>query len=118
MHTTGDGQVMPQNETAYGDSVKAMGKQGLLRQLFVHRAGHCSFTDAETIAAVQSMVERLNKGTWADDALQPSAMNARAQALGPSYQTGGSAFAGIPAFVAFDPGPYPRPFSKGSAPPV
>src|SRR5260370_28969651 len=44
MHTTGDGLVVVQNESAYADVVKAAGKQNLLRQVFVHRAGHCAFS--------------------------------------------------------------------------
>jgi pimeloyl-ACP methyl ester carboxylesterase len=47
MHTTGDGLVVPQDETAYGDVVRAAGKQDLLRQLFVRRAGHCAFSAAD-----------------------------------------------------------------------
>ncbi len=116
MHTTGDGLVIPQNETSYAGLVSAAGNQDLLREVYVHRAGHCAFTPAETIALVQAMIERLDTGHWDDAALKPAALNATALAQGP----GDNSFFGFavpPAFVAFNPGPYPRPFAKGSTAP-
>jgi hypothetical protein len=86
----------------------------MLRQVFVHRAGHCSFTPAETIAAVQVMLKRLDTGSWDDGALKPAALNATAHAQDDSL----NAFFGAgapPAFIDFTPAPYPRPFAKGSA---
>lgn len=109
MHTTGDGEVIPETETAYGDAVRAAGRQDLLRQLYVERAGHCTFTAGETIAAAQSMLDRLNHGAWNDQALRTVALNQRARALGSSYQYVEDA-AATPAFVDFNPGPFPRPF--------
>jgi len=108
MHTTGDGLVVPQNESAYADVVRAAGKQDLLRQMFVHRAGHCAFSAAETIALIQQMIKRLDTGQWDEAALQPAALNAGAQALGDTYQTVGGFFITPPAFTTFAPGPYPR----------
>ena len=113
MHTTGDGLVIPQNESAYADVVRGAGKQDSLRQTFVHRAGHCAFTPAETLAAVQAMIARLDTGRWDDKALEPAALNATALAQGESYNAI-FGFALPAAFVAFEPGPYPRPFPKGS----
>ena len=117
MHTTADGLVVPQEESAYADVVQVAGKRDLLRQVFVRRAGHCAFTGAETIVIVQSMLDRLDSGRWDDAALQPAALVARAQALGDAYNTVGGFFASPPAFTTFAPGPYPRPFPRGSAPP-
>ena len=108
MHTTGDGLVVPQNESAYADVVRAAGKQDLLHQVFVHRAGHCAFSAAETIALIQQMIKRLDTGQWDEAALQPAALNAGAQALGDTYQTVGGFFITAPAFTTFAPGPYPR----------
>jgi pimeloyl-ACP methyl ester carboxylesterase len=116
MHTTGDGLVIPQNETAYAGVVNAAAKQELLREVYVHRAGHCAFTPAETIALVQAMIDRLDTGRWDDQALRPAALNASAQGQGQSYNSF-FGFAVPPAFVDFKPGPYPRPFAKGSAAP-
>ena len=64
MHTTGDGLVVPENEQAYRQVVHGAGDSSLLRQIFVARAGHCAFTPAETITAVQDLLHRLNTGHW------------------------------------------------------
>jgi len=114
MHTTGDGLVVVQNEAAYADAVKAAGKQDLLRQVFVHRAGHCAFSYAETIVLIRQMLQRLDTRRWDDAALQPSALNSAAQALGDTYNEVGGFFITPPAFTTFTPGPYPRSFPKGS----
>jgi len=64
MHTTGDGLVVPENEQAYRSAVDRAGRGNLLRQVFVHRAGHCAFTPAETVTAVQTLENRLATGRW------------------------------------------------------
>ncbi len=117
-HTTADGLVVPQDETAYADIVRSAGKQDLLRQAFVHRAGHCAFTSAEVISLIKVMLNRLNSGRWDDDSLRPAALNAAALALGSQDNAIGGFFAAQPAFAAYTPGAYPRPFPKGSAPPA
>jgi pimeloyl-ACP methyl ester carboxylesterase len=116
MHTTGDGLVIPQNETAYASVVNAAGRQDLLREVFVHRAGHCAFTPAETIALVQAMIDRLDTGHWDDQGLRPAALSASALAQGQSYNSF-FGFAVAPAFIDFKPGLYPRPFANGSISP-
>jgi pimeloyl-ACP methyl ester carboxylesterase len=114
MHTIGDGLVVPQNETAYGDVVRAAGKQDLLRQLFVHRAGHCAFSAAETIMAIEAMIKRLDAGSWGGPALAPGNLNDGALSLGDTYQTVGGFLKSPPAFDNFTFGAYPRPFVKGA----
>jgi pimeloyl-ACP methyl ester carboxylesterase len=117
MHTIGDGLVVPQQETAYADAVKAEGKQDLLRQLFVHRAGHCAFSSAETIVAIEAMIARLDTGSWGGPALAPGSLNSAALALGDTYNQVGGFFKSPPQFENFTPGPYPRPFPKGATAP-
>ncbi len=117
VHTTGDGLVIAPNESAYSQVVSAAGKQDLLRQLFVHRAGHCAFTPAEIITAFKVLLKRLDTGRWDDAALQPGALNTAAGKLG------GSAskifgFQFDPSFVVFKPAPYPRPFGSGATIPA
>jgi pimeloyl-ACP methyl ester carboxylesterase len=56
MHTTGDGLVVPENEQAYRSAVDRAGRGNLLRQVYVHRAGHCAFTPAETITAARVLL--------------------------------------------------------------
>jgi hypothetical protein len=86
----------------------------MLRQTFIHRAGHCAFTEAETVAAVQVLLRRLDTGRWDDAALQPAALNAAALAQGDLENVFFGA-AAPPAFVDFSPTPYPRPFASGAS---
>src|ERR1700731_287613 len=64
MHTTGDGLVINENESAYRTIVDLTGNHRFLRQTFVSRAGHCTFTPAETIAAVGTLLNRVETGHW------------------------------------------------------
>src|SRR5258708_20200958 len=75
MHTTGDGLVISPNEGAYANDVNAAGKGALLRQTFVHRAGHCAFTEAETVAAVQVPLRPPDTRHLAHPPLPPAALN-------------------------------------------
>lgn len=102
MHTTGDGLVVNQDEQAYASDVRAAGNNGLLRETFVHRAGHCTFTPAETITAFQTLINRLDTGTW-DGTTDPDTMNAEAAALGPSANVL------PPSFIPFQPTQFLRP---------
>jgi len=111
MHTTGDGLVVPENEQAYRSVVDRAGRGNLLRQVFVDRAGHCAFTPAETITAVQVLLNRLNTGSW--NVPGPDAMNADAAALGPDYNiysVNGQVESAAPAFISYQPDQYLRPF--------
>ncbi len=112
MHTTGDGLVVPENEQAYRSVVADAGDSSLLRQVFVHRAGHCAFTPAETITAAQTLLRRLDTDRWDADSLTPSDLNATATALGPAYNifaSGAPVVPTPPAFLRYRPAPYPRP---------
>ena len=113
MHTTGDGLVVPENEQAYRSAVARAGDSRLLRQVFVHRAGHCTFTPAETITAAQILLHRVDTGRWDMGATEPGSMNAAASALGSAYNVfsaGGQLVATPPAFLTFQPPLYLRPF--------
>jgi pimeloyl-ACP methyl ester carboxylesterase len=113
MHTTGDGLVVPENEQAYRSVVDRAGDGRLLQQIFVHRAGHCAFTPAETITAAQVLLNRLGTGRWDLGALSPASLNAHATALGPAYNIFASGKTTVPtaaAFVRYRPPPYLRPF--------
>ena len=109
MHTTGDGLVVNQDEQSYAHIVQRAGDSSLLRQVFVHRAGHCAFTPAETLTAFQTLIHRLNTGKW-DDTTDPGLMNSEAAALGPGFN-----FYPLPtnptppAFIKFEPTVFLRP---------
>jgi pimeloyl-ACP methyl ester carboxylesterase len=112
MHTTGDGLVVPENEQAYSSAVKRARKTALLRQVYVSRAGHCAFTPAETVTAVQTLENRLSTGQW--NVPSPAGMNAAAAALGPGlniFSSGGKVVATGPAFISYRPAVYLRPFN-------
>lgn len=111
MHTTGDGLVEVENESAYRDVVDEAGNQHLLRQIFVHRAGHCAFTPAETVTAVQNLVTRLVTGRWPN--LDDEVLNAEAASLGSAlniFAVQNQVFPTSPAFVDFHPNQFLRPF--------
>lgn len=116
MHTEGDGLVSNQNESAYRDVVDEAGNQHFLRQIFVHRAGHCAFSPAETITALGALLQRLDTGLWPN--LQPGALNAEASVLGPLnviQNAAGDIVPGGPSFFRFHPAPFERPFDTFDA---
>jgi hypothetical protein len=102
LHTTGDGLVVNEDEAAYKNAVDAAGDGALLRQDFVSRAGHCTFTPAETIAAFEALIHRVDTGHWGNT-LTPAALNAAAAALGPTYNVA------PPAYVPYTPAQFLRP---------
>jgi pimeloyl-ACP methyl ester carboxylesterase len=115
LHTNGDGLVVVENESAYKKVVDEAGNEEFLRREFVHRAGHCSFTPAETIAVVEKLLGRLETGKWPN--AEPDDLNAAAAALGPNFNiffTSQGIVPTPPAFIEFRPGPYLRPFDAFS----
>jgi pimeloyl-ACP methyl ester carboxylesterase len=116
LHTKGDGLVVVQNESAYKNVVDEAGNGAFLRQTFVHRAGHCEFSPAETITAVQALLTRLETGTWGN--LDAAALNQAAAALPPqsdiifvtTQQGAVIVVPAEPAFFDFTPSQYLRPF--------
>jgi pimeloyl-ACP methyl ester carboxylesterase len=112
LHTTGDGLVVVENESAYKQVVREDGNGEFLRRAFVARAGHCTFTPAETIAAVQTLLARLETGRWPE--VDASTLNTAALLTGPAFNifatTQGVIVPTLPAFVDFRPSAYLRPF--------
>ena len=113
LHNTDDGLVIVPNESSYGALVTSSGDGALLRQLYVHRAGHCAFTPAETVSALQVLLNRVDTGRWDDAALQPAALNAGASSRGDAMNSI-FGFSLPPSFVDFTPAPYPRPHASGA----
>lgn len=112
LHTTGDGLVVVENESAYSQVVGEDRNGAFLRRAFVARAGHCTFTPAETIVAVQTLLQRLDTGEWRG--VEATDSNTAAASLGPNFNifsnTQGMIVPVSPAFVNFRPRPYLRPF--------
>jgi hypothetical protein len=93
IHTTSDQLVPVEQESAYAEKVAAAGDSALLRQAYVSRQGHCNFTTAEIVAAVDTVNQRAVTGTWGDTASAAS-LESAANAL---------ALDGA-AYAAFHPG--------------
>lgn len=116
MHTTGDGLVEVTDENAYASVVRSAGDNSMLRQVFVHRAGHCSFTPAETVTAFQTLTNRLNTGHWIGPSVAD--LNAQAASLGPDFNIFAVSRPAqpplivptAPAFIDFQPDKFLRPF--------
>ena len=109
LHTQGDGLAVVENETAYKDVVDEAGNGKLLRQLFVHRAGHCEFSPAEMIVAFAALTFRLDNGTWPE--LNSSVLNAAARNLGARYNVilvNGKKVPVDPEYIKFKPGRFLR----------
>jgi len=107
IHTTGDGLVLNSDEQAYRSVAQDAKDSQLLRQAFVHRAGHCTFTPAETVAALQALVSRLDTGKWTGLA-DPANLDAAATSLGPAMNIL------PPSFIAFEPAQFLRPFDSNT----
>ena len=103
MHTTGDGLVINEEERAYASVVHPAGDTPLLREIFVHRAGHCAFTPAETVTAFETLIQRVDTGRWGGST-NPALLNQEALSLGTGLNIA------PPAFLNFSPAPFPRPF--------
>jgi hypothetical protein len=83
-------------QAAYEAVVRAAGRSEMLRQVYTNSAGHCGFSAAEGVAAVETLVARLNTGRWGDTT--PEAMKAKAESLG----------LGAARFVPFTPPAFVR----------
>src|SRR5260370_28304961 len=84
LHTTGDGFVEVTDENAYAGVARSAGDNSTPRQVFVHRAGHCTFTPAETISAFKTLRHRIDTGRWEDNT-NPAAMHAQRATLGAGF---------------------------------
>jgi len=114
LHTKGDGLVVVEDESAYKDVVDEERDGALLRQLFVHRAGHCEFTPAETVVAFQALIGRLDTGKW--PGLGSAMLNKAAKGLGSTFNVlsvNGKEVHVPPAYFKFQPAVFLRPFDAG-----
>ncbi|MFE7030996.1 alpha/beta hydrolase family protein [Streptomyces sp. NPDC057621] len=99
LHTTGDALVPVQTESAYLRAATAGGSRHLLRQTYVDNAGHCTFSPAEQLAALDTLEMRVDTGRWGDTGA--AALNSRAAQADPT----------TPArYTAYRPTAYPRPY--------
>jgi pimeloyl-ACP methyl ester carboxylesterase len=79
MNGIGD-QISPvAGQDAYQRAVERAGKADMLRQVYTNTAGHCGFSAAETVTAVEALRERVTTGRWGE--LDAERLNAAAQSL-------------------------------------
>lgn len=81
VHTISDQLVPVGHETVFAARVYAAGSGALLRQAYVARPGHCSFTTAEIVASLHALDSRITSGQWKSVATASSLQTA-ATALG------------------------------------
>lgn len=74
MQTTGDGLTVPATHGSYARAVRDAGYGAKLGQLWLRGAGHCTFSAAETLAALRTLEQRVDGGRWS---LEPSAVSRR-----------------------------------------
>jgi pimeloyl-ACP methyl ester carboxylesterase len=114
LHTKGDGLVVVEDESAYEDVVDEEHNGQFLSELFVHRAGHCEFTPAETVVAFEALVRRLDTGKWQE--LGSAVLNQKAKALGSKFNVllvNNKEVHVPPAYFKFQPPAFLRPFDAG-----
>ncbi len=80
MHEIGDYQVPLSLVQGYEGEVHANGKDDLFRTAFVNADGHCGFNVAESAAAIETMMRRLDSGKWGST--NPEQLNQLAASLG------------------------------------
>lgn len=68
LNNIGDQISTVAQQAEYEDEVRRAGNASLLRQTYVASAGHCSFTDAERITAIDALLDRLDSGHWSGTA--------------------------------------------------
>jgi dienelactone hydrolase len=110
IHTTNDPLVDVEQEQAYDSAVERAFDSELLRQAYVDRAGHCTFTPAEQLAALQTLLDRVRGRSWSEVRTDPAALDARAKALGPQLNVLGANLPAGPSYAPFQPAPFLRPF--------
>jgi len=81
IHTTSDQLVPVEQENRFAGKVRAAGDSALLRQAYVARQGHCNFTAAEIVAALDTVNQRAVTGHWGEST-SADALQAAATALG------------------------------------
>jgi hypothetical protein len=113
LHTTGDGASQVEHEREYADQVRRNGDPADLRELFVDRGWHCTYTASEELVTLQALLHRVDTGQWGD--LRPVTLNAAAGRLPATYQQVLSWYDGAwgqvtPNFIHYRPGPLPRAF--------
>jgi pimeloyl-ACP methyl ester carboxylesterase len=84
LHTTGDGDVGTDHQRWYAQQVQRHGDTHMLRQTYVERGQHCTFSAAEEVTVMQALLERIETGRW--PSTNPRRLNGTADTFDPHYQ--------------------------------
>jgi pimeloyl-ACP methyl ester carboxylesterase len=87
VHTVSDQLAPVQFEATYAERVALAGSSALLRQVYVNAIGHCNFTDADYVAAINAMSKVVDERHWTSG-VSVSALNQAANALDPTLGGG------------------------------
>ncbi|MBD0779961.1 hypothetical protein HPE56_19355 [Maribacter sp. ANRC-HE7] len=79
INTSGDGLVYSSMAQGYGELVTEKGYAKLFRQAYVNSWGHCTFTLGEWLAAIETMVQRVETGEWPNT--DPETLNSLGKSL-------------------------------------
>src|SRR5690606_8864270 len=104
LHTAADPLTTSSHTRTYADYAAAAGKGDMVRLATTHQAGHCNFTQAEVVAAIEALDQRITTGRW--DAASAEALNGSLRALGQAEAR----------FIDYTPHPMLRPCSRLSCP--
>jgi pimeloyl-ACP methyl ester carboxylesterase len=87
VHTVSDQLAPVPFEATYAERVALAGSSPLLRQVYVNAIGHCNFTDADMVAAIDAMNTVVIEHHWTPG-VTVTALNNAANALDPSLGGG------------------------------
>ncbi len=87
VHTVSDQLAPVPFEATYAERVALAGSSPLLRQVYAYAIGHCNFTDADMVAAIDAMNTVVTQRHWAPG-VTVTALNDAANALDPSLGGG------------------------------
>jgi dienelactone hydrolase len=107
LHGTGDGGAVPDQERWYAEQVRRSGDPARLRQLYVERGMHCSFSAAEEIVLLRTLLARIDSGRW--PSTRPERLDAAVRDLGAGYGL-------VLDFGTFQDAPMPPAFTRFTPP--
>jgi hypothetical protein len=87
VHTVSDQLAPAPFEATYAQRVALAGSSPLLRQVYANAIGHCNFTDADMVAAIDAMNNLVVARHWTPG-VTVTALNDAADALGPALGGG------------------------------
>jgi hypothetical protein len=82
LHMLGDYQIPYSLVQGYSDLITENNNDDLYRTAYVDSTGHCNFSAAESLAAVEIVIKRIDTGKWQDT--DPDSLNNFANSLGTS----------------------------------